>query len=154
MLDEMFQRNASNFAIFLEYENTCMQFFMNEKQNKKLHGFSFSKNMANFEAFLQVISSSINPLFLKIYEDIVGMENKPLFMHKCRSYFTVHIELKMEKQCNKEMSARVVGAGCTITSTIFRNKRFMLDEMTQRNASKFAIFLEYKNPCSIHQGKK
>ena len=35
------------------------------------------------------------------------------------------------------------------TYTLFRNKRFMLDEMFQRNASKFAIFLEYKNPCSF-----
>ena len=34
-------------------------------------------------------------------------------------------------------------------SAFFRNKRFMLDEMFQRNASKFAIHLEYKNPCSL-----
>ena len=27
-------------------------------------------------------------------------------------------------------------------STLFRNKRFMLDEMTSQNASTFAIFLE------------
>ena len=32
-----------------------------------------------------------------------------------------------------------------------RNKRFMLDEMTYQNASKFAICLEYKNPsCFFH----
>ena len=30
--------------------------------------------------------------------------------------------------------------------TLFRNKRLMLDERTQRNALKFAIFLEYENP--------
>ena len=30
-------------------------------------------------------------------------------------------------------------------STLFRKKSFMLDEMLQQNASKFAIFLEYKN---------
>ena len=29
---------------------------------------------------------------------------------------------------------------------LFTNKRFMLDEMTKGNASKFAIFLEYENP--------
>ena len=34
-------------------------------------------------------------------------------------------------------------------STLFRNKRFMLDEMTSQNASKFAIFLEYENPHSF-----
>ena len=29
---------------------------------------------------------------------------------------------------------------------LFRNKRFMLDEMFQRNASKFVLFMEYENP--------
>ena len=35
----------------------------NEKKN--LHGFLYTKNMANFEAFRIVISSSINVLFQK-----------------------------------------------------------------------------------------
>ena len=35
---------------------------------------------------------------------------------------------------------------CMIKSTLIRNKRFMLDEMFKENTSKFAIFLEYKNP--------
>ena len=30
--------------------------------------------------------------------------------------------------------------------TLFRNKSFMLDEMTWRNASEFALFLEYEKP--------
>ena len=30
--------------------------------------------------------------------------------------------------------------------SLFRNKRFMLDEMFRKNASKFAILLEYENP--------
>ena len=34
-------------------------------------------------------------------------------------------------------------------TSLFRNKRFMLDEMTWQNASKFAIFLEYENLPSI-----
>ena len=34
-------------------------------------------------------------------------------------------------------------------SPLFRNKRFMLDEMTKRNASEFAIFLEYENRKSF-----
>ena len=34
-------------------------------------------------------------------------------------------------------------------TTLFRKKRFMLDEMTQRNTSKFAIFMEYENPPSF-----
>ena len=33
--------------------------------------------------------------------------------------------------------------------SLFRNKRFMLDEMFQQNASKFSILLEYKNPRSF-----
>ena len=37
----------------------------NEKCKKKLRGFSYSKSMANFEAFCWNISSSINLLFLK-----------------------------------------------------------------------------------------
>ena len=36
--------------------------------------------------------------------------------------------------------------GNSIILTLFRHKRFMLDEMTYPNASKFAIFLEYENP--------
>ena len=35
----------------------------------------------------------------------------------------------------------------TFQKPLFRNKRFMLDEMFQQNTTKFAIFLEYKNPC-------
>ena len=30
----------------------------------------------------------------------------------------------------------------------FRNQTFMLDEMSLQNASRFAIFLKYKNMCS------
>ena len=45
-----------------------------------------------------------------------------------------HSAVKLEKLCRNDKYA------------LFRNKRFMLDEMTQRNASKFAIFYEYENP--------
>ena len=41
-----------------------MKVALNEKR-KKLRGFSFSINMANFEAFLLVFKLSKNPLFLK-----------------------------------------------------------------------------------------
>ena len=34
-------------------------------------------------------------------------------------------------------------------TALFRNKRFMLDEMFQQNTSKSAILLEYENPCSF-----
>ena len=45
------------------------------KNEKKLHGFSYSKIMANFEAFRWNISSSINLLFLK-------SDNQQLFVYK------------------------------------------------------------------------
>ena len=35
------------------------------------------------------------------------------------------------------------------TRALFRNKMFMLDEMTQLNASKFGIFYIYKDPKLI-----
>ena len=37
----------------------------------------------------------------------------------------------------------------SFSMSLFKNKRFMLDEMFQRNASKFAVLLEYENPCSF-----
>ena len=36
-----------------------------------------------------------------------------------------------------------------VDAALFKNKRFMLDEIFQQNASKFAIILEYENPCSF-----
>ena len=37
------------------------------------------------------------------------------------------------------------------TTPLFRNKRFVLNEMLQRNASKFAIFYVYENlPSFFH----
>ena len=80
MLDEMFQRNAPKFAIFLEYENSYFPpvfYFVqvqslgknkvarNEKRTKTMWAFSHSKNMTNFQAFHYTISSSINLWFLK-----------------------------------------------------------------------------------------
>ena len=44
-----------------------MKVALNEKWNK-LHGFSFSINIANFEAFLSVFKLTKNPLFLKSVE--------------------------------------------------------------------------------------
>ena len=89
MLNLMLQRNASKFAIFLEKINVVFLFFIscyfifppnecpglcrhreknnvakNEKQ-KKLHGFSFSINIANFEAFRWTKKLISNLFFLK-----------------------------------------------------------------------------------------
>ena len=53
-----------------------MKVALNEKR-KKLRGFSFSINMANFEAFLLLFKLTKNPLFLKS-ADIVGFLYIPL----------------------------------------------------------------------------
>ena len=89
-LNFLTQRNASKFAMFMEKENPSSFFHfcidckisssmstqtrafirvklkvaLNEKR-KKLLGFSFCINIANFEAFLQVKKLSENLLFLK-----------------------------------------------------------------------------------------
>ena len=67
MLDEMPQGNASKFVIFYTYENPKLLFpffisciFISSLMNALVY-----VDMANFEAFRQVISSSINILFLK-----------------------------------------------------------------------------------------
>ena len=39
--------------------------------------------------------------------------------------------------------------GVPIDPTLFRNKRFLVNLKTKRNASKFAIFMEKENPCSF-----
>ena len=41
---------------------------------------------------------------------------------------------------------RIPGIWGNYSVPLLRNKRFMLDEKLQRNALKFAIFLEYENP--------
>ena len=46
-----------------------MKVALNENQ-KKQHGFSFSKNIANFEAFLSVFKLTKNLVFLK---SVIGM---------------------------------------------------------------------------------
>ena len=89
------------------------------KNEKKLHGFSYSKSMANFEAFRQNFLSSTNPRIVRSALVICLLQFLKIF-------WTEHA-----------------------APTLFRNKRFMLDEMLQRNASKFAILLEYENPSSF-----
>ena len=42
-----------------------------------------------------------------------------------------------------------LGSSNLVPSILFRNKRFLLDEMFQWNASKFAIFIEKENQCSF-----
>ena len=49
------------------------------------------------------------------------------------------LSLKSKWSCNIKQISR----------THFRNTKFMLDEMTLWNASKFAIFLEYENPVFV-----
>ena len=68
MLDEMTSLNASIFAKFLEYK---------VKNLVGVCDFSYSKNMANIEAFSEVISSSIHLLFQKW-----AKHNKDIFSTK------------------------------------------------------------------------
>ena len=87
-LDKKFQWNASKFAIFYMYENPKFaisvwmpwsmsivdidqdihkgktQSYSKWKTKQKISGFSFSINMANFEAFHWVFLSPTNCLFL------------------------------------------------------------------------------------------
>ena len=86
VLDEKLQRNASQFAIFFEYENHNSFFFrfsfratldllqsmstvtspkQLEMKKKRVFRFSYSKNMANFEAFLWSFLSSTNSEIVK-----------------------------------------------------------------------------------------
>ena len=39
--------------------------------------------------------------------------------------------------------------GVPIDPTLFRNKRCLVNLKTTRNASKFAMFMEKENPCSL-----
>ena len=86
MLDEMFQQNASKCAIFYIYKKPIDQgnyqgknkVARNEKR-KKLHGFSYYKSVANFEAFCWNISSSINLLLLKSLVILQQIRNSDFF---------------------------------------------------------------------------
>ena len=46
----------------------------------------------------------------------------------------------------KHLSSQLL---CSCTYTIFKNKKFMLDEMSQRNASKFSVLVKYANLKSL-----
>ena len=68
------ERNASKFAMFMEKEKGKMKVALNEKR-KKLRGFSFSINIANFEAFLSVFKLTKNLFFLKSDTTIESFKN-------------------------------------------------------------------------------
>ena len=71
-------------------------------------------------------------------------ENETIWLNrlvqKCASDFFSLLLLLMWKP-TRDLSV--------IFLSLFRNKMFMLDEMTYWKASKFAIFLEYENSCSF-----
>ena len=83
-----------------------------------------------------MILSAVNSNFFVV--EIFSWERHFYSMSVVKTVTTLimHSKAKNRKQC-----------------TLFRNKRFMLDKMTQRNASKFAIFFYYENPyrfCVFH----
>ena len=51
--------------------------------------------------------------------------------------------------CTSEESKPAAPAPSPNKPALIRNMRFVLDEKLPQNASKFAILLEYKNPCSF-----
>ena len=59
------------------------------KKRKKLHGFSYYKNMANFEAFLQGIKLSAKLLFLKS-----GCATKQIYLVLSKDRFSVKTQQK------------------------------------------------------------
>ena len=69
------------------------------------------------------------------------IKHKPLISEQCTSSRTINSKAKINVFFNSEQEAN-------LKDSLFRNKRFMLDEMFQWNASKFAILLEYENPHS------
>ena len=78
------------------------------------------------------------------YNDRQKYFNISLFV-LCSTYIDfkcVHLNFINRKDImNKKNSLEYIHS-----NTLFRNTRFMLDEMFQRNASKFAIFYIYENP--------
>ena len=61
-----------------------MKVALNEKR-KKLHGFSFSINIANFEAFPLVFKLTKNPLFLK--SDVTTLSSNLVYIIRNHLYF-------------------------------------------------------------------
>ena len=64
------------------------------KNEKILHGFSFSKNIANFEAFLLVFKLTKNPLFLKSEHFSLNFQSIGLFdqIKRLISYLAVRLD--------------------------------------------------------------
>ena len=60
MLDEMTQQNACH-ILGIRKSAKKIRFSFHAAGNKKLNGFSYFKNVANFEAFFWSFSSSTNP---------------------------------------------------------------------------------------------
>ena len=70
-----------------------MKVALNEKR-KKLRGFSFSINIANFETFLSVFKLTKNPLFLKSEHFPLSFQSIGLFdqIKRLISYLAVRLD--------------------------------------------------------------
>ena len=56
----------------------------------------------------------------------------------------------MKLECSKENIFLIAMTNnVTISTSLFRNKGFLVNLKTKRNASKFAMFMEKENPCSF-----
>ena len=96
-------------------------------------GFFFSwkyttQRIANVQTFFVLMSHFIRQLFLKTNN--ASQWPKVQFSSDWRGFFST--------RCRKSQA-----------DSLFRNKRFALNKMFQRNASKFSIFYVYENPRSF-----
>ena len=56
----------------------------------------------------------------------------------------------MKLECSKENIFLIAMTNnVTISTSLFRNKGFLVNLKTKINASKFAMFMEKENPCSV-----
>ena len=106
---------------------------LNEKR-KKLRGFSFSINMANFEAFCRTKKLISNLFFLKSEYVHVGPTQV-----KCRHLISSIFYVRNFRHFLEMLEF----------TSLFKKKRFEINFFVQQNASKFPIFIEKENPGSF-----
>ena len=84
-------------------------------------------------------------------------QNSPAHKFCCSTFTVLKVAILVIQAYYSDLSLKIVVLmdddsgfwSLVLFDTLFWNKRFMLDEMFLRNASKFAKFLEYENPCSF-----
>ena len=88
-----------------------MKVALNEKR-KKLRGFSFSINIANFEAFLSVFKLTKNPLFLKSADLYFENKRRPATEPKSKyniSKIFLNLEICQKMRSNISKYSKIKG---------------------------------------------